>query len=75
MIRIEGTDWEILRILKILPTRNIFLSEQIGVTPGKISHSISALEMMGLVKRNGKLLELTKQGVWYAEFYNRVRKK
>ena len=61
-------------MLKILPIRNIDLSEQMNVSPAMISKSISGLETGGLVKRDGKLFELTKTGVWYAEFYEKVRK-
>jgi len=74
MIRVEGPEWEIIRLLNILPVRNIDLSKQLKVSPAMISKSISGMEAGGLVKRDGKLFELTKTGKWYAEFYKKVKK-
>ena len=75
MIKIAGPEWEIIRLLNILPVRNIDLSKQLKVSPAMISKSTSGMEAGGLVKRDGKLFELTKTGKWYAEFYEKVRKK
>ena len=74
MICVEGVDWEILRILKLIPMRNIDIVNQLGIDKGTVSKSISAMEMMGLIKRDKRILSLTKIGIWYAEFYEKVRK-
>jgi len=74
MICVEGVDWEILRILKLIPMRNIDIVNQLGIDKGTVSKSISAMEMMGLIKRDKRILSLTKTGIWYAEFYEKVRK-
>ena len=74
MIRVEGVDWEILRILKLIPMRNIDIVNQLGIDKGTVSKSISAMEIMGLIKRDKKMLSLTKTGIWYAEFYEKVKK-
>ena len=73
MIKIQGPDWEILRVLKIISMRNMDIVNQLKIDKGVVSKSVSGLEMIGLVKRNGKLIELTDQGVWYAEFYEKVK--
>lgn len=78
MIRIEGTDWEILRILNnsnVFPIRSVDIAKQLGLSKATISKAMAVLESLGLIERGDKLItmNLTKQGKWYAEFYEKVK--
>ena len=73
MIKIAGVDWEILRILKLMPMRNIDIVKSLKTDKGTISKAVSMLEVMGLIERDGKMISLTKTGEWYADFYKKVK--
>ena len=76
MIKIHGKDWEILRVLyenRKIKITNSFLIELLKFSKWDVSKILSSLQLANLITREGRLINLTKQGNWYAKFYLRVR--